>query len=252
MNSLLDFDATLVPSAIFSPSKCVDEDIIFGVKSRPGSRSTRNAIRESWLARDLWKSLNYEIKVVFIIAKENIESHKLEEEKKEHGDILFLDFSESFHHLVYKDIGYLHFIKEKCPQARLVFKGDDDILLVPQNLQHELDIIENKENKIEATGCYKSRADVIRNPRSRYFLPEEIFQDDFFAPYYPGASYVTTGEFALKMEDAILRTEVIPMDDVFIGELIKEANLTYRLFYKILILYYIVIKWDLLFQSALV
>ena len=71
-----------------------------------------------------------------------------------------------------------------------------------------------------------SPADVIRNPKSRYFVPEELIAGDFFNPYYPGATYVTTGRFAMKMEEAISRTKVIPMDDVFVGELIKTANLT--------------------------
>ena len=227
MNSLLAFDSSLELNAIFSPSKCADEDIVFGIKSRPRSENIRNAIRETWLRRDLWKSLNYEIKVVFIIAREDsVDIKQLENERKKHGDILFLDFNESFHHLVYKDIGYLHFLKENCPQTRLVFKGDDDILLVPRNILQELDQIVSKENKIEAIGCYKSRADVIRNPRSKYFLPEEIFADHFFAPYYPGAAYVTTGEFVMKMAEAVSAIKVIPMDDVFIGELIKRANLT--------------------------
>lgn len=227
MNSLLDFDSSLELTAIFSPSKCANEDIVFGIKSRPGSENIRNAIRETWLRRDLWQSLNYEIKVVFIIAREDsVNINQLENERKKHGDILFLDFNESFHRLVYKDIGYLHFLKESCPQTRLVFKGDDDILLVPRNLRKELDIIVSKEDEIEAIGCYKSRADVIRNPRSKYFLPEEIFGDHFFAPYYPGAAYVTTGEFTIKMAEALSSIKVIPMDDVFVGELIKRANLT--------------------------
>ena len=70
---------------------------------------------------------------------------------------------------------------------------------------------------------------MIRNPKSRYFLPEEIFEDNFFVPYYAGAIYVTTGSFAMRMAEALSITKVLPMDDVFAGELIKNANLMYKI-----------------------
>ena len=226
LNSLLDFDANINPVQIISPSSCKNENIVFGIKSRPDAKSARKAIRESWLGLELWKSFGYKIKIVFIIAKDG-KKGQLKEELEMFDDILLLDFTESFHHLVYKDIGYLHFLEEKCPNAELIFKGDDDILLVPQGLIHDLEQLKSEDNELEAIGCRKPKADVIRNPRSRYFLPEELFENKFFAPYYAGACYVTTGSFAMKMAKALSMTKVLPMDDVFAGELIKNANLMY-------------------------
>ena len=60
----------------------------------------------------------------------------LDEEIILHGDILRLNFTESHYLLPIKDIAYIHYIEEHCPQADFVFKGDDDILVIPENVKY--------------------------------------------------------------------------------------------------------------------
>ena len=65
---------------------------------------------------------------MFIIAQTEDEVDLAKEIDKE-GDLLILDFPETFYNLVYKDIAFLRFIESSCSSVDFVFKGDDDILL---------------------------------------------------------------------------------------------------------------------------
>lgn len=55
-------------------------------------------------------------------------------------------------------------------------------------------------------------------------MPKQMFDADMFTSYFSGAAYVTTRNLALAMENAIQRTQVLPMDDVYVGELIENVG----------------------------
>ena len=115
--------------------------LIIGIKSRPESLDRRSFIRQTWLERfdfrlqyifknnkntidfwfifenlwedrEKWKSLNFTIKPVFIIAA--TDESLLKEELKKFGDILLLDFKENFYRLPAKEAHFLRFIEYHC------------------------------------------------------------------------------------------------------------------------------------------
>ncbi|CBY34683.1 unnamed protein product [Oikopleura dioica] len=99
------------------------------------------------------------------------------------------------------------------------------IFLFPKNFKKEIDKLrDSEEENVEAVGCLKTRAKPVRDPASKYFLPKQIYEPETFTHYFSGASYVTTGNLALRMASAIKRTLILPYDDVFVGKLIKNAG----------------------------
>ncbi|CAG5081503.1 Oidioi.mRNA.OKI2018_I69.PAR.g9893.t1.cds [Oikopleura dioica] len=225
INKLLEFNPKLDFSTVHSPSACdfnnSTESILFGIKSMPESVNFRNSIRKTWVNHDLWSKLGFQIKVVFIIGqKENV---NLKEEMTKNGDLLVLDFEESHYNLPYKDMAFLSFIKEKCSSADFVFKGDDDILLVPQNLINEISKIKYSPS-IEAIGCKKGPELVIREPTSKYFIPNQIYPKPKWPLYFSGAGYLTTGEFSMNLAKVATEVQVVPLDDVWIGTLIEKMG----------------------------
>ncbi|CAG5103068.1 Oidioi.mRNA.OKI2018_I69.chr1.g599.t1.cds [Oikopleura dioica] len=253
LNKLFKFDPDRQPEALISPLPCEDETIIFGIKSLPRSSQMRQALRDTWLQPEIWNWLHYRIKVVFLIAQAE-EEVDLSDEILEKGDILLLDFQESLYNLPFKDIAFLRFIEKSCKNVDYVFKGDDDILLkrvenekefrersrrvtmsasyssisqskkVPQNFAREIAAIRSSQRSVEGIGCLKKGALPIRDTSSKYFMPEQMYDADEFSSYFSGAAYVTTRNLALAMENAIERTQVLPMDDVYVGDLIQNAG----------------------------
>ena len=59
---------------------------------------------------------------------------ELTDEANKFNDILQSDFRESHYNLSIKDHDLFNFIVEQCPHLDFAVKGDDDVLIVPQNL----------------------------------------------------------------------------------------------------------------------
>ena len=130
---------------------------------------------------------------------------------------------DSHYNLPFKDVAFLKFIKNHC-RADYIFKGDDDILLIPQNLVTEIKRLKNTPGK-QSFGCLKGPEPVTRHPYFKYFVPYQVYEPDIYPLYFSGAAYVTTLDFALELEKQTEKMPVLPLDDTYIGSLIQAANL---------------------------
>ncbi|CAG5108629.1 Oidioi.mRNA.OKI2018_I69.chr1.g3882.t1.cds [Oikopleura dioica] len=232
INKLLEFNPSLNFSTLHSPSTCnfdnsseSGETILFGIKSMPGAADFRQSIRDTWLNPDLWKQLGFQIKVVFIIGLKGDED--LEEEMKEHDDLLVADFVENQFVMPYKFKAFWAFMEEKCSNADFIFQGDDDTLVVPQNLINEISKIKFSPS-IEAVGCkHGEGAPAVRNPKDKYFIPDQIYPKSTYPRYMSGGGFLTTGEFTRALAKVAREEEkVMPFDDTFTGTLIEKIGKT--------------------------
>ena len=119
-----------------------------------------------------------------------------------HDDLLVLDFDESQYYLGYKDIAFFKYVKRACFSADFVFIGDDDILIVPQNLAREIQRIKS-EPQTQAVGCLKPEEYVTRTPKNKYFVPRQLYFPETYPQYFSGGGYVTsllTGLITISLE----------------------------------------------------
>ncbi|CAG5101803.1 Oidioi.mRNA.OKI2018_I69.chr1.g6.t1.cds [Oikopleura dioica] len=75
LNEMLRFNKNMKPSVIQQPDECQFQDsslpsLIFGIKSMPKAIQARETLRRTWLRKEIWKTLGFEIKVVFITGKD--------------------------------------------------------------------------------------------------------------------------------------------------------------------------------------
>ena len=75
-------------------------------------------------------------------------------------------------------------------------------------------------------GCLKQYDFPVPDIESRYFVPEYFRTETIFPPYYSGAGYVMTQEAMKKVTRAVPKTDLFHLDDVYIGKLIKSAQLS--------------------------
>ena len=81
----------------------------------PDQKEMRVLIRQTWLNQKYWTDLNFEIKVVFLLASKNsTEIEGLLKETEESDDLIILNFQESHYGLPAKDFHFMEFIEEKC------------------------------------------------------------------------------------------------------------------------------------------
>ena len=117
----------------------------------------------------------------------------------------------------------MDYIARQCPQADYVFKGDDDILLVPDNILTMIGQMESQN--MSSIGCVKGPGEEpVRDLKNKYFVPEEIYNGKTYSVYFSGAAYLTTGSLANQMAEQIRTIPIIPLDDCFIGSIMKHLQ----------------------------
>jgi len=106
----------------------------------------RKAIRTTWLNPKYWNvNPNIEIHHIFLLGVED--GATVSDDELKFADILQMDFMESHYNLSIKDHNLFSFIEDNCSDVDFVFKGDDDILLVPENAIYHIDKIRDSEVK---------------------------------------------------------------------------------------------------------
>ena len=110
----------------------------------------RKAIRSTWLNPTYWSfDPNVEIHHIFLLGVED--GATIHEDEHQYQDILQTDFMESHYNLSIKDHNLFTFIDEHCQNVDFVFKGDDDILLVPENAMYHVNKIRDSEVRFSNT-----------------------------------------------------------------------------------------------------
>lgn len=132
--------------------------------------------------------------------------------------------------IILRDHKFFDYILKDCHNVDFVFKGDDDILLVPENLFKHLELIDGRQNTSELVGCMHKNEMVNRNIKSKYYMPRELVKEDRYPPYFSGAAYIMASHVVLQLAKTKEELPITPLDDTYVGELIKHNNLTEKMF----------------------
>lgn len=100
-------------------------------------------------------------------------------------------------------------------KSKFVFKGDDDILLIPENL---INLLSELPPTISALGNYKRGEQINHDMSSKYFMPTELYEGYTYPGYFSGAAYIFTASFAHKVANK--------MESYWITK-IKKNNILY-------------------------
>ncbi|XP_022299827.1 beta-1,3-galactosyltransferase 1-like [Crassostrea virginica] len=220
-----DFNYILNPVNI-----CTGKDIYFIVyiHTSPTNFRKRQTIRHTW--GDPYLLKKYKARLVFVlgkVAEENVMT-KIEMEYNHYGDIVQEDFMDSYRNLTYKGIAALKWITNHCRQATFAIKSDDDIMINFFKIVDEI-----KHNTINKYGtkdlilCNQwVRMKVLRDEKSKWYIPKTQFEPDYFPPYCSGSAFILSVDVCEKMYRASFYTPFFWVDDYYItGALAKAINI---------------------------
>lgn len=216
------------PYIINQPLVCTKRSpfLLLMVPVAPGDRESRDAIRQTWGSKGLMP--NVEILTMFYVGepKEGLNSYiqeSLKIESREHADIIQMGFLDSYHNLTIKTMMIMNWISTHCQSASYAMKVDADIFVnVFYLVNHVLWARPPRLGYI--TGSVISDGRPRRDRRSKWYLPEDIYPEDYFPPYVSGAGYVFSADLAGKISRASRFVPVIPLEDVYVGLCLRVAG----------------------------
>ena len=205
--------------------------IITYIHSAPKNLKKRQTIRQTWASGTNFRSEN--VQIVFIMGqvsdRDVMESVKMEWDL--YGDIVQEDFVDSYHNLTYKALAGLKWVSTFCGHATYVLKTDDDIFVnIFALLKYIHSTVEPSYGKTNLILCNQwIHMKVMRDKRSKWYIPKEDFSPDYFPPYCSGSAYLMSSDVTEKMYRLSLTTPFFWVDDYYItGLLVHKLNLTHR------------------------
>ncbi|KAL2092309.1 hypothetical protein ACEWY4_012107 [Coilia grayii] len=207
------------------PSACEhNPDLVLLVPVAPGDSESRNAVRKTWGQRDLVPNKTI-IQLFFVGVLEGEDNDKskdaLIQENLNYGDIILMDFLDSYHNLTVKTMMMMNWLATYCQSASYVMKIDADIFL---NIYYLVNFLPFPAKTNFITGSVINDGAPRRNEQSKWYLSEDVYPDSTFPPYLSGAGYVFSIDLAAKISLASRYVRPIPMEDVYVGLCLKTLG----------------------------
>lgn len=203
------------------------KDVLF-ISFNPSSiqnYENRIAIRNTWSNKFLFKN----IRNVFIVGLSLNKSlnAKLLEENNQYGDIVQVNFLDSYQNLTHKTIAGIKWTSQYCYNSKFVVKVDDDVVINTYSFIDYLNFL-TKNNTISIKnslfGYIFDKPYVIRDKNSKFYISKEEYQPDIFSLYCTGSCYIITGDLMKPMFKLTKHIKAFKFEDVYVGMLAKELN----------------------------
>jgi hypothetical protein len=169
----------------------------------------RTAIRATWGNMTTFPS----VQLVFLIgqATDTSVAKRVVEESNKYNDLVQTMYVDSWWNLTMKHMAMLDFVNQSCPNIALVAKTDDDIYLTMPKVLKFVASIRKEQNQIFCTILYNNP--VTRDITSKYYVPRDSYDKDFYPPYCNGPFYIMTSDVIPKLFQGTLKTRYMENTD---------------------------------------
>ncbi|KAM6158536.1 acetylgalactosaminyl-O-glycosyl-glycoprotein beta-1,3-N-acetylglucosaminyltransferase [Rhynchocyon petersi] len=215
-----------------APAKCKgrrDVFLLLAVKSSPDNFERRELIRRTWGQERSYGGLR--VRRLFLLGTPPPESAQRAEqlaslvglEAREHGDVLQWGFADTFLNLSLKHMHLLDWVAERCPRARFLLSGDDDVFVHTANVLRFLE--EQQPDRHLFIGQLMYGSVPIRDSGSKYFVPPQLFNGTAYPVYCSGGGFLLSKFTARALRQASHHTLPFPIDDAYMGMCLQLAGL---------------------------
>ncbi|CAL8248383.1 unnamed protein product [Merluccius merluccius] len=206
------------------PSLCGDRrpQLVVAVPVAPGDRTSRDAVRRTWGARRDADDLPL-LTVFFAGVRKDDTDDMLAAESREHGDVVQMDFVDSYRNLTVKTLMIMHWVATHCRDAPYAMKVDADVFV---NVYRLAESLRGYPAEGFITGSVIRDGRPRRDPRSKWYVSEDAYPDPYFPPYVSGAGYVFSADVARKVSQASRYVAMVPLEDVYVGLCLRAAGLS--------------------------
>ncbi|KAL6461851.1 hypothetical protein MHYP_G00299960 [Metynnis hypsauchen] len=214
---------------IDEPHKCEQENpfLVLMVPVAPHELEARNAIRSTWGSESMVQ--NKTITMVFSLGLPRIEAEKQQEElrleSQQYHDLIQSDFMDSYLNLTIKTMVIMDWLATRCPQASYAMKVDSDMFLNLENLMNLLLAPDTpKENYM--MGKIMWNIPVIRDKNSKWYVPKELYTEDYYPTYLLGMGYVFSNDLSEKIVEVSKEIKPFNIEDAYVGLCLKRIGIS--------------------------
>lgn len=128
-------------------------------------------------------------------------------------------------HLLQPSTFHHSWLEDHCPSARFIFNGDDDVFVNTGNVIHFAVGTQGTEEQHLMVGHLFINNRPVRTQRSKYFVPMQLVDSNYYPPYCGGGGMLMSGFTARVIARESRDIKLFPIDDVYLGMCLKKAGL---------------------------
>ncbi|XP_026091245.1 beta-1,3-galactosyltransferase 2-like [Carassius auratus] len=204
------------------PDKCSQWDpfLVFMVPVAAHQVEARNAIRSTW-----GNESSVQGKAVLTLFLVGLTGgpeaqQKLEEESRQHRDLVQSNFVDSYFNLTIKTMVIMDWLATCCSQANFSMKVDSDMYINVENLMSLL-LAPNTPRENYITGYLMWDRPVVRRKNSKWYVPKELYPEPKYPTYVLGMGYVFSNDLPPKIVEASEAIKPFNMEDAYVGACLK-------------------------------
>uniref|UniRef100_A0A673IZ06 Hexosyltransferase n=1 Tax=Sinocyclocheilus rhinocerous TaxID=307959 RepID=A0A673IZ06_9TELE len=206
------------------PDKCKqDPFLVLMVPVAPHEVEARNAIRSTW-----GNESSVQGKAVLTLFLVGLTGgaeaqQQLEEESRQHRDILQSNFVDSYFNLTIKTMVIMDWLATRCSQAAYAMKVDSDMYINLENLMSLL-LSPNTPRQNYITGYLMWDRPVIRDKNSKWYVAEELYPEPKYPTYLLGMGYVFSNDLSEKIVEASKEVKAFNIEDAYVGACLRQLG----------------------------
>uniref|UniRef100_A0A671RIR1 Hexosyltransferase n=1 Tax=Sinocyclocheilus anshuiensis TaxID=1608454 RepID=A0A671RIR1_9TELE len=206
------------------PDKCKqDPFLVLMVPVAPHQLEARNAIRSTWgNESSVQGKAVLTLFLVGLTGGAEAQQH-LEEESRQHRDLLQSNFVDSYFNLTIKTMVIMDWLATRCPQAAYAMKVDSDMYINLKNLMSLL-LSPNTPRQNYITGYLMWDRPVIRDKNSKWYVAEELYPEPKYPTYLLGMGYVFSNDLSEKIVEASKEVKAFNIEDAYVGACLKQLG----------------------------
>lgn len=217
------------PIMVDQPDVCKESPfLLLAVKTLAPHFDRRQAIRQSWGRAGV--IANQTVVTIFLLGNATAGDHHpdlsemLRYESIRHKDLIQWDYRDSFFNLTVKEVLFLEWIQTRCPGARFIFKGDDDVFVNTYRILDFLKGLSEPKARDLFVGDVITNAGPHRDKKVKYFIPDSMYIGTY-PPYAGGGGYLYSGSIAARLHNVSQHVALYPIDDVYTGMCLRKLGL---------------------------
>lgn len=159
--------------------------LIVTAYTAPPNFDRRQIMRRSWLNDSNYLGLAT-VRVVWLLGTTSNATlqKELEKEMEEYGDLLQGDFVDHYVNLTHKGAMGFKWVSERCRNAQIVLKADDDMILNMKQLFTHI-LPKTILNRRRHLYCYRNpHSQILRDKKLKWFINENEFRGEVVFPVY--------------------------------------------------------------------
>lgn len=212
---------------INQPHACEQQEpfAVLVVPVAPQNRAHRDIVRSTWGGQNLVQgkkvALFFQLGLHSGEGASQVQEQVLQE-SREHGDLIQSNFLDCYKNLTIKTMVMLEWLDAYCSNATYAMKIDSDMFLNVPNL---IKLLSDAPRTNYMTGLVAYNGAVLRDSKSKWFLPVDVFPEAVYPRYALGLGYVLSLDLPKKLVQASRHVTAVYIEDVYLGLCMRHLGI---------------------------